>query len=142
MDYVANNLISGPMRKTTECIGFQPSWAPIWRQGAKRRAAECSPDFQARHYPEVQSLLRSNHSVRVRASRTAHPLEHAPAPNESRLAAIVFYAAGGFSCRRTLRRELWICRPPLYSMKPSFLNLFMNSLIRGRVVPTISARTS
>jgi hypothetical protein len=56
MDYVTNNLISGPMRKTTECIGFQPSWAPIWHQGAQRRAAECSPDFQARHYPEVQSL--------------------------------------------------------------------------------------
>ena len=35
-----------------------------------------------------------------------------------------------------------MCRPPLYSMNPSFLNLFMNPLIRGRVVPTISARTS
>lgn len=29
--------------------------------------------------------------------------------------------------------------PPLYSMKPSFLNLFMKKLTRGRVVPIISA---
>ena len=35
-----------------------------------------------------------------------------------------------------------MCRPPLYSMNPSFLNLFMNPLIRGRVVATISASTS
>ena len=35
-----------------------------------------------------------------------------------------------------------MCRPPLYSIKPSFRNLVMNPLIRGRVVPTISARTS
>jgi hypothetical protein len=55
MDYVTNNLISGPMRKTTECIGFQPSWAPIWHQGAQRRAAECSPDFRP------DTILRSNH---------------------------------------------------------------------------------
>ena len=29
--------------------------------------------------------------------------------------------------------------PPLYSMKPSFLNLFMKKLTRDRVVPIISA---
>ena len=32
--------------------------------------------------------------------------------------------------------------PPLYSMKPSFLNLFRKKLTRDRVVPTISARVS
>jgi hypothetical protein len=30
----------------------------------------------------------------------------------------------------------------LYSMKPSFLNLFMKKLTRDRVVPTISASIS
>ena len=46
------------------------------------------------------------------------------------------------SCRTTLRRELWIFRPPLYSMNPSLRNLFMKKLTRERVVPTISARSS
>ena len=32
------------------------------------------------------------------------------------------------------------CR--LYSMKPSFRNLFMKKLIRDRVVPTFAANTS
>ena len=32
--------------------------------------------------------------------------------------------------------------PPLYSMKPSFLNLFMKKLTRDRVVPIISASVS
>ena len=31
-----------------------------------------------------------------------------------------------YSRRITLSSELWICRWPLYSMKPNFLNLFMN----------------
>ncbi len=41
-----------------------------------------------------------------------------------------------------LRRELWTCMPPLYSMNPSFLNLFIKKLMRDRVVPTISASVS
>jgi len=41
-----------------------------------------------------------------------------------------------------LRRELLIFNPPLYSMKPSFLNLFMKKFTRERVVPTISANVS
>jgi len=32
-----------------------------------------------------------------------------------------------------------MCSPPLYRMKPSFLNLFMKKLTRERVVPIISA---
>lgn len=32
--------------------------------------------------------------------------------------------------------------PPLYSMKPSFRNLFIKKLMRDRVVPTISAKVS
>ncbi len=35
---------------------------------------------------------------------------------------------------------MWIS--PLYSMKPSFLNLFMKKLTRARVVPIISANIS
>ena len=35
-----------------------------------------------------------------------------------------------------------ILRPPLYSMKPSFLNLFMKKFTRERVVPIISASVS
>src|ERR1035441_7026297 len=49
---------------------------------------------------------------------------------------------GGYSCRTTLSREVLMCSPPLYLMKPSFLNLFMKKLTRERVVPTISASIS
>ena len=41
-----------------------------------------------------------------------------------------------------LRRGLLILRPPLYSMRPSFLNLFMKKFTRDRVVPIISASVS
>ncbi len=44
-----------------------------------------------------------------------------------------------YSRRMTLNNELWTFSPPLYSMKPSLLNLFMKKLTRGRVVPIISA---
>jgi hypothetical protein len=46
------------------------------------------------------------------------------------------------SRRTTLRRELLTFNPPLYSINPSFRNLFMKKLTRERVVPTISARVS
>jgi hypothetical protein len=39
-------------------------------------------------------------------------------------------------------RELLIVRVPLYLMKPSLRNLFMNTFTRDRVVPTISASVS
>jgi hypothetical protein len=42
----------------------------------------------------------------------------------------------------TLNSELWTLSFPLYSIKPSFLNLFMKKLTRGRVVPIISASVS
>ena len=48
-------------------------------------------------------------------------------------------AAGGYSCRTTSSSEVFTCSPPLYLMKPSFLNLFMKKFTRERVVPTISA---
>ena len=41
-----------------------------------------------------------------------------------------------------LRSELLILRPPLYSMNPSFLNLFMKKFTRERVAPIISASVS
>ena len=47
-----------------------------------------------------------------------------------------------YSCRTTVRRDLLILIPPLYSMKPSLLNLFMNKFTRERVVPIISASVS
>src|ERR1700674_2749913 len=50
--------------------------------------------------------------------------------------------AEAYSCRTTLRREASMWRPPLYLMKPSFLNLFMKKLTRERVVPIISASVS
>src|SRR5205807_8127088 len=46
------------------------------------------------------------------------------------------------SCRTTLNRELLILIPPLYSMNPSFLNLFMKKFTRERVAPIISASVS
>ena len=47
-----------------------------------------------------------------------------------------------YSCRTTLKRDESTWRPPLYLIKPSFLNLFMKKFTRERVVPTISARVS
>jgi hypothetical protein len=48
------------------------------------------------------------------------------------------------SCKTTLKSELLILRgsSPLYSMKPSFLNLFRKKFTRERVVPTIFASVS
>src|SRR5678815_1149472 len=46
------------------------------------------------------------------------------------------------SCSTTLTRAGLIFRPPLYSMNPSFRNLFMKKFTRERVVPTISASVS
>src|ERR1700730_7492686 len=46
------------------------------------------------------------------------------------------------SCRTTFNSELWTLKTPLYSMKPSLLNLFMKKLTRDRVVPIISANAS
>ena len=48
------------------------------------------------------------------------------------------------SCRTTLSSELLILSgiSPLYSMKPSLLNLFRKKFTRERVVPTISASVS
>src|SRR5580658_2637861 len=47
-----------------------------------------------------------------------------------------------YSCRTTLKREVLMCRPPLYLIKPSFLNLFIKKLTLERVVPIISASVS
>lgn len=47
-----------------------------------------------------------------------------------------------YAARTTLRRDLCTCKPSVYSMSPSFLNLFMKKLTRDRVVPTISASVS
>src|SRR5687768_1747703 len=50
------------------------------------------------------------------------------------------------ACRTTLSSELLIWMPlsrsPSYSMKPSFLNLFMKKFTRERVVPIISDSVS
>lgn len=46
------------------------------------------------------------------------------------------------SSSTTLRSEWLTFSPPLYSMNPSFRNLFMKKLTRDRVVPTISASVS
>ena len=49
---------------------------------------------------------------------------------------------GGQSRRSTPRRESLTFTLPLYSMNPSFRNLFMKKFTRERVVPTISANVS
>ena len=46
------------------------------------------------------------------------------------------------SCRTTVRSDLLTLILPLYSMKPSFLNLFMKKFTRERVGPTMLARVS
>src|SRR5258706_12631904 len=48
----------------------------------------------------------------------------------------------GYSCNTTVSSDLLTLILPLYSMKPSFLNLFMKKLTRERVVPTMLARVS
>src|SRR6267142_2693375 len=47
-----------------------------------------------------------------------------------------------YSCKTTVNNDLLTLISPLYSMKPSFLNLFMKKFTRERVVPIISARVS
>jgi hypothetical protein len=47
-----------------------------------------------------------------------------------------------YSWRTTVSKDLLTLILPLYSMKPSFLNLFMKKFTRERVVPIISARVS
>jgi hypothetical protein len=60
-------------------------------------------------------------------------------PGGAPVAEKIPVARPGQSCSSTLSSELWICRWPLYSMKPNLLNLFMKWLTLGRVVPMISA---
>ena len=57
-------------------------------------------------------------------------------------AAWVLVCTDSQSRKTTLRRELCTFKPPLYSMNPSFRNLFMKKFTRERVVPTISASVS
>src|ERR1700682_5990170 len=47
-----------------------------------------------------------------------------------------------YSCKTTVNKDLLTLISTLYSMKPSFLNLFMKKFTRERVVPIISARVS
>ena len=47
-----------------------------------------------------------------------------------------------YSCKTTVNNDLLTLILPLYSMKPSFLNLFMKKFTRERVVPTMLARVS
>ena len=47
-----------------------------------------------------------------------------------------------YSCKTTVSSHLLMLIFPLYSMKPSFLNLFMKKFTRERVVPIIFARVS
>ena len=58
------------------------------------------------------TLFSSAHTAR-------HPISSVPSRNAPRP------RTNGQSRNTTLRRELLIFRPPLYSMKPSFRNLFM-----------------
>ena len=47
-----------------------------------------------------------------------------------------------YSCKTTVSKDLLTLIFPLYSMNPSFLNLFMKKFTRDRVVPTILAKVS
>jgi hypothetical protein len=47
-----------------------------------------------------------------------------------------------YSCKTTVSKDLLTLILPLYSMKPSFLNLFMKKFTRERVVPIIFASVS
>jgi len=44
-----------------------------------------------------------------------------------------------YSCNTTVSNDLFTLILPLYSMNPSFLNLFMKKFTRDRVVPTMLA---
>ena len=78
---------------------------------------------------------RTQHGRRALATGRTHPVISSPSPSSMR-------TERGSSWRTTLKSELCTSRCPLYSMKPSFLNLFMKWLTRDRVVPIISARVS
>jgi hypothetical protein len=78
-------------------------------------------------------MQRNGDEMRV-LSRTGQPLSC-----EARAGTLPWRRQ---SRRITLRRDLLIFKPPLYSMNPSLRNLFMKKFTRERVVPTISASVS
>src|SRR5258705_3930265 len=82
------------------------------------QSAQSTPEFSAFSSPRSQRLTVSSQAL-MRSGKLT-----------------------GQSCKTTLRREALTFRPPLYSMNPNFLNLFMKKFTRERVVPTISASIS
>src|ERR1700736_3868366 len=61
---------------------------------------------------------------------------------ESWITTIVGDAILPYSCKTTVSSDLLTLILPLYSMKPSFRNLFMKKFTRDRVVPIIFASVS
>jgi hypothetical protein len=53
-----------------------------------------------------------------------------------------FFVLRSESSETTVNNDLLTYILPLYSIKPSFLNLFMKKFTRERVVPTMLARVS
>ncbi len=92
--------------------------------------ADCSSDRGLHFHPLKETQYDSAHLGDFYA-RSSHDVSSRCVSSRVR-----------YSCRTTLSRELLMWISPLYSMKPSFLNLFMKKLTRGRVVPIISASIS
>src|SRR5687767_395988 len=106
----------------------------------ENRRLQALPDLSRetrvpRELPGIPCSLKWRRRRRATASgrRVCQSEQHAPCP-ASRVRRQ--------SRSTTLRRELLIFKPPLYSMKPSFRNLFMKKFTRERVVPIISASVS
>jgi hypothetical protein len=76
----------------------------------------------------ILDTLRSNAMMRKGSRRPCPDARPANANNQS--------------CRTTVKSEGLTLRPPLYSISPSFRNLFMKKLTRERVAPIISASVS
>ena len=91
---------------------------------------------------ELLDLTVGRHSLSLSRPKLHGLLSHTGVGSTRLKERVPLMGLRTYSLRTTFRRELCTRSPPLYSMKPSFLNLFMNELIRGRVVPTSSARVS
>jgi hypothetical protein len=81
------------------------------------------------------SNAEDTESAEIRKRRSAH--EQVDAKK-----SLPLVGCSNYSWRTTVSKDLLTLILPLYSMKPSFLNLFMKKFTRERVVPIISARVS
>jgi hypothetical protein len=121
-----------------------------WRVGRfwKRGSAECSVELtrgaickgSEMSFAEWPLVFFDQVWIEDAREKLAH--EHRMALGDGGAPPDLEMAEACQSCRTTVNKDLLTLILPLYSIKPSFLNLFIKKFTRERVVPIISARVS